>query len=387
MRTRIARIGDLTDADWDRWGRLAHRAVEPNGWLDPVFVRPAARWPAMADDLLIALTEDDEDLRGVLAFTVSRQRRLPLTLLTTEGRFMTWHADRHHPLVDPDCTDDALGALLTGIGTSGLGHLIEISLFPADGPLADALTRLADAGAVGVTEVDTVASVHAAMASSGDNPADRGVQGLLEGIVRGATSLKADHRRKLWSKARAFESHAGTPLELEDWSTREDVADRFIALQSQGWKGDEARGGAGFSTDPAYEQWFRDVVTQAQERSTLVAVALTAADRLVALNLALVSGSACSGFVDCYDEEFRGYGPGTLARVATWRWALQTRDVVLFDPALNDPRIENARLYPDAREFRHLVIGAGGRGKVMLGRRWGAVGRAKSRWHRSDIDE
>ena len=384
MRFRVASLEELTEQDWARWTRLATRAAEPNGWLDPVMVRPATAWHEMTKDLRVAFVEDDHDLRGVLAFTEMPQRRMPVTLATTEGRFMTWPADRHHPLVDQAVVDDALVALVRGLCARGPLHLVDVSLFPADGPLADALARAAATATLGVSSMGMVTSVHAprpdvrdgsASFRAGENPP----AGTLETMIRAAPSLKGDQRRKLWSKARAIGTAAGAPLELEDWSRRDDVASRFVTLQGAGWKGDAARGGAGFSTDAEYERWFRDVVSAAQARDGLVAVALTASDRLVALNLAIVSGSTCSGFVDCYDEQFRSHGPGSLARVATWRWALETRAVTDFDPALNDPRVENARLYPEVRLYHHVTMGAGSRTRVALGERWAAVTRLKRR--------
>jgi len=160
QRFRVMRVDALGDADWTRWGDLAAHSLEPNGWLDVPMLRAAAAWPEMAGDLLAAIVERDGAMDALLVLTQRRMRRLPLTLMTTEGRYMTWHADRHHPLVRAD-RPQALGALLEGLAASGLGHLVDITMLPTEGPLADALAGLESDGSIAVARLETVSSTWA----------------------------------------------------------------------------------------------------------------------------------------------------------------------------------------------------------------------------------
>lgn len=366
LRSRIVPLAELTGDDRARWRALADRAVEPNVGLDPDFLAPVLGWGDLGDDIRLVIVEDDDAFRAVLAVTVVRPKPwVPMRFVSTGGRFATAHAERHAPLLDPELTESALAALLEAVRTEVPGSLLGILAFPADGPVADALVRLESRGAVKVAERRSTANAYlSAPAGLGPASPPPGSPAIAASLATG--HLSTARRRKLFQSVRALEREAGAALAVEDRSSAPDLVEQFLELQASGWKGDRDRGGAAMRFDAGHAGWFRDVVEGFRARGRLAAIAVTAGDELVVLNLVLDSGDAVFGFVDAYADRYRKHGPGNLGRLAAIEFARRA-DARFFDPGFGEDYASAAQWFPDRRSHRDLLLANGARARAALG--------------------
>lgn len=342
--TRIVPLASVGAADAERWRTLAARAVEPNAYLDPRFLVPAARRPD-ASDIRVVFVERDGELLGVHQFTVGRlEGRWPVWVVTTEGGFMSVHADRHHPLVAAEDPVGTVRALLRGLRAARLPGLVALKRIPADGILAEAVAE-----AVSAESFACVERVRRTSAFARRRPS---VGGMFD------MSHLSPSRSKVYRRhVRTIEREAEGVLEVTDRCDHPEIVEEFLDFQAAGWKGDPGRGGGAFRLDPVHERWCRDVTDGFSADGDLVAPTLTAGSHTVFMALALVSGGAAFGFIDAYNERFARSGPGALGRLAEWHCVLATTPSSFFDPAFDPFYVESTKLYPDRRDHVDLLVG------------------------------
>lgn len=357
MRTRILDLDQLTPADLSAWQHLADRAADPNAYLDPRFLGTARRAFPETADLRLVIAQDDDRWHGVLAVTTKPVHpRLPWRTTTTGGAFMTTHADRHHPLLDPDRPAPALHALLGGLRATGLPGLIQLQHLPTTGPVADALATTCARSRVTRTErrrdLAPIARRDTVLAASPDGP-EPGPLPLLLGHL--APDDAKNVRRRLRGIARDF----GAPATVQVVCNGPGLDDEFIAFQHAGWKGQTAAG-ASLQQHPARARWFRDVTGAFRAGGDLLGFRLTAGDRTLWIGYLLRSGDSYFGFLDAFDEDARRFSPGALGRLAALTHVFTHTDAPLFDPGFDARYTVGARLFPDRREQVDVLVATGG---------------------------
>ena len=119
VSVEIACAGRLADIRAD-WTDLLSRAAEPNVFMDPALI--AAAHDADPDGghrALLAWTSVDgcKRLVGLWAFSVGRPRRsmLPLPVMRAPAFSHSYLAT---PVIDRDCVDETLDAMLDGVAAS-----------------------------------------------------------------------------------------------------------------------------------------------------------------------------------------------------------------------------------------------------------------------------
>ncbi|MBU5422134.1 GNAT family N-acetyltransferase [Cellulomonas hominis] len=374
MRIRLIPLPDVTDADVAAWRRLAEDAAEPNLYLDPRFLVPARDRGPDAAAVQVLVVEDAGEWLAALAVTPRAVGgRVALRTTTTGGEFMAVHADRHHPLVRAGRAAEALDALLRGPAAVGLPRLVQLRRFPADGPLADALTAVLGRGPFRLDEYrrDVGAFVHRASVP---------VEPVTAPVVD--PPLPVDHlgpsdRKGLRRRARALARAAGGPLVLHDVSDDPGLEDEFVDLQAAGWKGDPARGGDALRLDPAAERWFRQVVATFRADGDVLALRLEAGGATQYLSITLRSGGIHVGFMDTYSEKHHQLSPGAIGRLAELGHVLAVTDAPHYDPAVGSRYGSSTRIYPDRRTYVDLLVATRGIAAhaavaaAPLARRWG----------------
>ncbi|HEY0188999.1 MAG TPA: GNAT family N-acetyltransferase [Cellulomonas sp.] len=361
MQTRLISLAALTDDDVRAWQLLAAHAVEPNVFLDPRFLVPARRRPEVVHDLRLVVVQDGACWLAVLALTIKTiAPGLPVRAATTGGRFATTHSDRHHPLVRTGRVTEALQALLLGLRAVGLPGLVQLQHFPADGPLADALTRVVGRTSIRVHERRRTVSAFASRSSVVVPTGTVGPTGAAGPVLLASGHLGAGRRKDLRRRVRALERAAGGPLELHDVSADPGTDREFVALQAAGWKGDPERGGAALLLDPPAHRWFQDVAAGFRRTGDLLVLRLAAGGETVWTGYTLRSGGTWFGFLDAYAERHRRLSPGALGRLAELTHLFATTDAVHLDPAFEGRYATGTRLYPDRREHVDLLVSTRG---------------------------
>jgi len=348
-------VGEVDEA---AWRRLADRAIEPNPYLDPRFVVPFQKWNKVAEQMYVALVEDEDELAALLLVD-ARPRRMsrsfPAAVISTAGPAWVHHLDRLYPLVYPERPAEAIAALILGLREHFAGALLELTTFPGDAALADAFT-LATAR-LGLRTIETDRSAVPFSRRPPERHAAENSDPIAGQFALG--HLSGDRRGKLLRPVRAYGRQTGSVLKVVDRSADPTLADRFVRLQASGWKGDVNRGGAAVSVNPDHEAWFRTVTAAFQRDGDLWAVALQLDEEIVAINLVLASGSGAIGLLDTYDERFAKLSLGTLGRLAVIRRVFERPDLLQFDPGFGGHYGQSARDFPDRREFVTLVLPVG----------------------------
>lgn len=345
-RTRVLALHDVSDDDILRWRELAERAIEPNAYLDPRFLAPAARRPD-AQDIRVVFAEYGHELRGVLQFSLGKlEDRWPVQVATTGGSFMSVHADRHHPLIAPEQPAETFQHLLRGIRSTGGAGLVLLRYLPADGPLAEAAAEAVDADRLAVLERVRHESAYAH--SRAEAPG---------GEILDTSHMSTRSRKEYRRLVRVIERDAAGDLRVIDRAADPELVEDFLDFQAAGWKGDPAQGGGAFRLDPVHERWYREVVTGFSDDGDLVAPTLIAGGQTVFTALSLLSGGAAFGFIDAYNERFSRSSPGAIGRLAEWAYLSRKPEVSYFDPAFEPWQAASTKLYPDRREHADLLLG------------------------------
>jgi hypothetical protein len=350
MRAKLLRLADVTEPDYARWSALSKRAAEPNPALDPRFLAPDREGEEGAHLLLIA--EDGDQWLGLL-------RVFPTQTPGDTGRqgFGTWDppvAGPGHPLLDRDHAAEALATIARGVRRLLHSGYLTLRGYPATGPLADALTGLAQHGLTA-----RVLGTHAAAwvypdPDAAPPPEESVLPAVIDPAYRSYSS-----RRVLRTSARRLEEAAGGPLSLHDATGDPTAIDRFVRLQSSGWKGDRARGGTAVGLDAASERSFREKMAAFDDSGDLRIFELWAGSHCVYSTVVLVDGGIAVGYLDAYESEFGRFSAGSLARSAVVSHLRSLPGIDGMNPGIYDQYPEAAKIYPDRREFVDVVIGIG----------------------------
>lgn len=365
MKAQVLTLDQVGAAEERAWRQLAERAAVPHVWSDPRFILPALAWGAMADGMRLVVVVDETQAAltwdALLAVEIQRPvRRIPLTVTTAHGRFMSWHADRRHPLIAQGRIAQALPPLIQAarlLSTSGTLRMGEV---PVDDAWEQALTAAAGEGSV--RHYDPRAMMQT-FRSTPETTRLRDQQGIVlpqsaQAVLEAADWVATRTRSRLKGYARRLERDTGTAVNVIDMSDDPHAATTFVELQGKGWKGDPNRGGAGLVLDDQYAAWFVEVVERFRPDGDLAIFAVTVADQVLAMQVALRSGSTWIGFVDTYDEDYGQYRLGNMSRVLCA--TLLTLDgQTVFDSGMSVREDENDRPYWHTAAVTDVVVAGG----------------------------
>lgn len=351
-------LAEVGPRDAEAWIALTSRAIDPHPFLDPRYLLPSVRHREQARDMGIVLVEDGADLLGVIGVTrESRIGGLPIATASTGGAFMTRWAGRHHPLVDENRAPEVIETLLTGMRGHPVPGLLELSRFPSEGPLADALRQAAAAARTPllerVREQRVIARPWPPIENS--SPGDPSIEAITLALPHRSSSTM----RKLRREARTLSSAAGAPLVVRDRSADPQASADFLDLEAAGWKGGADRGGEGFRRT-GHADWFLEVTAAFRDSGLLAMHELSAGDETLHLAVNLRSPRAEFGFVDTFSPPYAQHRAGVIGRVAELNRILARPDTEYFDPCLAPQFAESEKLYPDARTQSNIVVAHGG---------------------------
>jgi CelD/BcsL family acetyltransferase involved in cellulose biosynthesis len=332
-------LRDLPDETLDRWRDLAHDAAEPNPFVAPEFVLPAAFH--LEEGAGAALLHVDDGDGMVFALPVVRRRRyrkLPLRTLST------WR----HPycyLGTPLTRGlDATAAWLAVLGhlrRSSAADLLALELFPDVGAGMASLTPAAAQEGRSVSCFDT----HRRPIIHRRPQADYF-----------QVSMSSKRRKNLRRQRRHLDDLLEGRLRRIDWGpehvARPAAVELFLGLEKSGWKG---QAGTAIACSPADTAFFRSVVDQFAVAGQLQLWFLEASGPPVAAQCNLIAGDTVFHFKIAYEESLARYSPGVLLE-------LEMIEEFHEDPQLNHidscaaPGSMYESLYPDSRWLTAALV-------------------------------
>ena len=340
LRIQWRPAADVDASEQALWTALADRAAEPNPFLRPEFVLPAAEERAPEIELLVVRDE----ARWLACLPVRRTRRwrhLPLPAL---DRWSPEYGYCATPLVDRDAIAPAVEGLFAALAAERRGSFLVLDQIPPDGPVGRAIT--AEAGRRGVRPVVFWDFQRAAWFR-------RAPEEDLEAQPGPAISRRSLSR--LRSQGRQLGRELGGELEVVDVSADPAAWDEFLALENSGWK---AERGAPVGAAPEDAAFFRAMCARMNATGRLELLSMRCAGRTVAMECHLVDEACLYSFKIAYDPALHDYSPGAVMQSRMIeRFA---RDGLRLADACSDP--ENAamnRMWPDRRRLQILLLPTG----------------------------
>ena len=290
-----ARLAEVEAA----WTDLLTRADAPNVFMDPALVRIADETePQARHRALLAWKRIDgkRQLVGVWAFAIGRARRsvLPIRVLYAPSHT---HGHLSTPVIDRDCLDESLDAMLDCIvADPQMPKIVALDMMGRDGPTYDALLRVLAKRNSAPCLFEQ--SQRPKLASAFDGKT------YLEKSLSGSTRKKLrQHRRRLSEKG------ALTFVIASEQQAVRRALEEFLTIEASGWKG---RQGTALQSEASNAAFTLGAVGALAEQGRASIHSLYLDGKPVSMQIVARSGAAAFTWKTAYDEAFHDFSPGTL---------------------------------------------------------------------------
>jgi len=323
---------------------LSARTAEPNVFFNPRFLAPAM--PRLEDrEVRLAVIRDGDEYRSRLRFLVPFSVERPAMPLGVPV-MRTWSSPFGPigtPLVD---RDDPVGVLDDFLGMLSRPHLNLPGVFvfpdmPLEGTAAALLRTVAEMRRLPLTMTGAV-----------ERPM---LKSDLEGDDYLRTALKAHHyrefrrlKRRLADTGRLEHTVARGPEEIRH------AIERFLSLESAGWKGRER---TAMAIDRYRAAFAREAVHRLAERDMCRIHALTLDGRTIASLIVFVEAGVAYTWKTAYDEALAAYSPGTLLMIEVTKQHLDDPNIDLTDSCAVPDHPVMSRLWSERRPVGTFVLG------------------------------
>lgn len=315
---RVVAASDCDPIDIAAWAALEARAAEPNAYLSPYFVLPAARHltPDRAPLVLFVerTTAHSRELVGVGIFNEAESAGLfPARKLVA---YQSQHSFLGGLLLDRDCTAPALQTMLRFVGET-MPHCqgIELPHVWADGPLSDLRSTAPQSFTFAPRARGAVAR---SILVPGECLAQLGGRALKSRV----RDLNRRMRRLQERGTVGWRWH-------RDEGVPDEAVEAFLALEHMDWKGEE---GSSLRSSPRGEAFFREVVAGFASARRALFTELTLDGAAIASTCNLISGNVGFGFKIGWNPDFRAMSPGWLNEIEFMRHApTHFGDIAYFD--------------------------------------------------------
>jgi CelD/BcsL family acetyltransferase involved in cellulose biosynthesis len=345
MDSRLIDLQSLSSSEEQAWSALAERAVEPNPFFEPGFLLTACRhFEGFSKTRLLVVSEGPE-FRAVLPIVaIGRPRVPPRRTIETRGS-PTMVSVMSTPLVDRECVEQAVGALLDGLRSGSargeIPGIVSLARATEKGPVLDALRRGAAARGMPTFIQETW---------------ERGM------VSRGGTweqPLTGDRRRSNARRRRRLSEEFGKEVSIVNRTLDPGAPADFLRMEVSGWKGRDE--GTAYARDPAKVAWFQEWCDWWTSAGRLVVIAVNLGDISIAMLYCIIGGEGIFLYRTAYDDAYAKYGPGALLLEAVMEALLQEKGAQWIDSSTDPGNKINLEMLPERRSIAMLLVATGGR--------------------------
>jgi hypothetical protein len=329
---------DLSVGEVDAWHQLALNAVEPNPFVAPGNLLPAARHLDGSSSLVLAFVADNERMYAALpvrrklsvaGFRVLSARPFEIVNLGT-------------PLLAKDAPAGTMAALLAVIARYRRVNALALEWMSLGGPVEAAVQE---------------AAAELGMPCHCYRRWDRPVLSRASAAEALAIPKHASQQGR-WRRLVARET--GHEPALVDRSGDPEWAERFLRLESAGWKGRQPDGKGALNGRPGHADWFRASALELTRSGLGHLLSLEAGSQVLAMNYVLdIPGQGLFGYNMCYDEAFRACGPGVQLLLETVKFFVAGTEDQFLDSCATPENAHIPKYFHETRPIGNLVIGTG----------------------------
>jgi CelD/BcsL family acetyltransferase involved in cellulose biosynthesis len=213
---------------------------------------------------------------------------------------------------------------------------------PAEGPIWEALTKLARSGAIAL---DPIVTWERAML-------DRRVAPDAEAYLRQAVS--GTRLKRLRQKRKALEKLGSLSLEVAEIPEAVAAAfETFCRLEAQSWKG---RAGTALAQDAAGKAYVGGLLGALAPERNAFALSLQQDGRAIAASLFVRSGGEVVFWKTAYDETLSKHSPGVVLDTMVTEWLYQQPWFEIMDAGHDDAVDPNREIWAERRKVADVVI-------------------------------
>jgi CelD/BcsL family acetyltransferase involved in cellulose biosynthesis len=322
-----------------RWAELEANALEPNPFLAPQLVLPAARHLEDGRAARLLVAEQGGELRFLLP--VSGPPGLRRTPIAGLRPWLHDYCFLGTPLLAADGDPDRVwAAVIDHLRRHSPAPVLVIPLHPTQGPVAASLHRADLAAGLGIRRGPA--------ANRGFVVRRPEPTYAREWMSRKHLANMARRRRHL---AKSLDSEVVTVDRAA--GAVEAAVEQFLALESKGWKG---RSRTALSCRSGHDRFFREMCQGFADQGRLMFLSLEAGPRVVAQNTALVAGEGLFGFKRAYDEEFARWSPGSLLDLDVLDWFHRSAPLAWLDTCSAPDDGNGSRAFGDRRPLSTVAV-------------------------------
>ena len=352
LSTRIVAADRVSECDIAAWAALESRAIEPNAYLSPHFVLPAARRLTANERTQVFFVENlvagERQLVGVGVFTEGGATKRGLVPALTAYR--SRHSLLGGLLLDRECPGLVLQALLSFVGEALPQYkAVAIPLVWNGGALAGGGDAGEPLSAINVRTTDVVPRAILVPAEADAHLRDKALAPRIRDLDRRLRRLR--ERGEV-----GWRCHRGA-------SIPDDAVEAFLALEHMGWKGEN---GSSLRSNPDDEAFFREAVAGFASEGRVMFMELTLDGVPIASICNWISGNVGFGFKIGWNPAFRSASPAMLNELELMRHAAtHFGDIEYFDSGASPSSYIN-QLWPARRTLATVTIPTGSIGAHML---------------------
>lgn len=337
MRLVPASLSSLPDDE--AWAALAAQASEPNPFLEHWFLRPALAHLHAGATVWLAIGESQGRLIGLMPLTIApHYGRLPIRHVTN---WMHYQSFLGTPLVARGWEKFWFAALLSALDRADWApNFLSLTQCDARGPV---FAGLKTAGAECARPVPIVHRRSRALLASSLQP-----ERYLETHIR-------PKKRKEWRRLHHRLAELGR-IEIRALTDEEDLdvwRDKFLQLESAGWKGTQ---GAALANAAETRAFFQSMMDGARKAGRLECLRMNLDDTAIAMLVNFRTPPASWSFKIAHDPQFGRFSPGVMVELEALARVLTDPDIAWMDScaAQDHPMINS--LWAERRELVQVSV-------------------------------
>ncbi len=176
-----------------------------------------------------------------------------------------------------------------------------------------------------------------------------------------AASVMSTHQRRelrrLWRRMTELGDLVEQSLEPGQGRAVEAWIDRFLHLESMGWKGHQ---GTSFQVAQGASNYFREIARSAYAQNRLQMFGLFLNGEPIAMKVNFLASPGSFAFKIAYDERYSKFSPGVQLELENLRRLHETTEFEWMDSCASPNHFMINRLWKERRTIKHMRVSTGG---------------------------